>query len=191
MGKQMQEHDMKQSRMFYVPLMCATIGVCGFYAEQSRADQAGETSFTVRPIGYVRIADGRTRIVLDKKYEAGLLGLHDFSHMYVFWWFNKNDTPERRATLQVHPRGNKENPLTGVFATRSPARPNLIAMTLCKIVSVKDNVVEVEKIDAFSDTPVLDMKPFLPGYDSATDVKLPDWARPKQHAKVAPDKTSS
>jgi len=182
---------MKQSRMFYVPLMCATIGVCGFYAEQSRADQAGETSFTVRPIGYVRIADGRTRIVLDKKYEAGLLGLGEFSHVYVFWWFNKNDTPERRATLQVHPKGNKENPLTGVFATRSPARPNLIAMTLCKIVSVKDNVVEVEKIDAFSDTPVLDMKPFLPGYDSASDVKLPAWAKPKQDKKFTPAKPSS
>jgi tRNA-Thr(GGU) m(6)t(6)A37 methyltransferase TsaA len=133
----------------------------------------------MRPIGYVRIADGRTRIVLDKKYEAGLLGLRDFSHVYVFWWFDKNDTPEKRETLQVHPRGKEENPLTGVFATRSPARPNLIAMTLCKIVSIKENVVEVEKIDAFSGTPVLDMKPFLPGYDSTSDAKLPDWAKQK------------
>ena len=113
--------------------------------------------------------------VLEKKYEPGLLGLDGFSHVYVFWWFDRNDTPEGRAVLQVHPRGDRKNPLTGVFATRSPRRPNLIAMTLCKIVAVKENVVEVEKIDAFDGTPVLDMKPFLPGYDTAEDAKVPDW----------------
>ncbi|MGQ9918266.1 MAG: TrmO family methyltransferase domain-containing protein [Bryobacteraceae bacterium] len=76
--------------------------------------------------------------------------------------------------MQVHPRGNRTNPLPGVFATRSPRRPNLIALTLCKIVSVKANVVEVEMIDAFAGTPVLDMKPFIPGYDSATDSQWPE-----------------
>ena len=49
----------------------------------------------------------------------------------------------------------------------SPFRPNLIALSLCKIVSVKENVVEVEKIDAFEGTPVLDLKPYAPGQDSA------------------------
>jgi tRNA (Thr-GGU) A37 N-methylase len=48
-------------------------------------------------------------------------------------------------------------------------------VTLCEIVSVRDNVVEVEKIDAFDGTPVLDIKPFLPGYDSASDAKVPNW----------------
>jgi len=104
-----------------------------------------------------------------------LLGLDGFSHVYVFWWFDKNDTPEKRSILQVHPRGNPKNPLTGVFATRSPVRPNLIALTLCKVVSVKENVVEVEKIDAFPGTAVLDIKPFIPGYDSVPDARVPDW----------------
>lgn len=131
--------------------------------------------FTVRPIGFVRKTEGRTLIVLDKRYQPGLLGLDRFSHVYVFWWFNRNDTPEARATLQVHPRGNRNNPLTGVFATRSPRRPNLIALTLCKIVSVKENVVEVETIDAFADTPVLDIKPFISGYDSTADARSPTW----------------
>lgn len=71
--------------------------------------------------------------------------------------------------------GNPENPLTGVFATRSPVRPNLVALTLCKIVAVKDNVVELEKIDAFDGTPVLDIKPFIPGYDTVEDGKVPKW----------------
>ncbi|MCX7885810.1 MAG: TrmO family methyltransferase, partial [Verrucomicrobiae bacterium] len=94
----------------------------------------------------------------------------------VFWWFDKNDTPQHRATLQVHPRGDKKNPPTGVFACRAPVRPNLIALSLCKIVSVKTNVVEVDKIDAFEGTPVLDLKPYAPGQDAASGVKVPPWA---------------
>lgn len=141
-------------------------------------DQAGAT-FIVRPIGVVQKTQDRTWIVLDKQYQAGLLGLEGFSHIHVLWWFDKNDTPEKRSILQVHPRGDSKNPLTGVFATRSPMRPNLIGLTLCKIVSVKDNVVEVEKIDAFAGTPVLDIKPFSPGQDAAAGARAPDWARPK------------
>lgn len=133
-------------------------------------------TFTVRPIGVVEKIEGRTRIVVDKKYQPGLLGLDGFSHVYVVWWFDRNDTPEARATLQVHPMGNRKNPLTGVFATRSPRRPNLIAFSLCKVVSVKANVIEVEAIDAFAGTPVLDLKPFIPGYDSVTDARTPEWA---------------
>ena len=71
--------------------------------------------------------------------------------------------------------GDRENPLTGVFATRSPMRPNLIALTLCKITSVRDNVIEVDEIDAFEGTPVLDIKPFLPAHDSASETRVPDW----------------
>ncbi len=133
------------------------------------------TAFTVHPIGHVKKADDRTLIVLDKKYEPGLLGLEGFSHVYVFWWFDRNDTSEKRSTLQVYPMGNKDNPLTGVFATRSPVRPNLIALTLCKLVSTKENIIEIEKTDAFDGTPVLDIKPFIPGYDSTPDAKLPEW----------------
>ena len=146
-------------------------------AQDADAPQAELKPFQVRPIGWVRKADGRTTIELAEPYQPGLLGLEGFSHVYVIYWFDRNDTPQRRATLQVHPRGNRQNPLTGVFATRSPARPNLIALTLCKIVAVRGNVVEVEKIDAFADTPVLDLKPYIPGYDSAEEASVPDWLR--------------
>ena len=131
-------------------------------------------------------SEDRTLIVLDEKYQPGLLGLEGFSHIYMFWWFDRNDTPEKRAILQVHPMGNRDNPLTGVFVTRSPVRPNLIALTLCKAVAVKGNVIEIEKTDAFDGTPVLDIKPFIPGYDSAPDAKMPDWlerARSKRQAE--------
>lgn len=140
------------------------------------AEEQDETTFTVRPIGRVQRTEGRTLIIFDEKYQAGLLGLDGWSHVQVIWWFHKNDTPQRRAVLQVHPRGNPDNPLTGVFACRAPVRPNLIALTLCKVVGVEDNVLEVETIDAFDGTPVLDLKPFAPGMDSATGVRVPDWA---------------
>jgi tRNA (adenine37-N6)-methyltransferase len=150
----------------------------GFFVMPA-AQAEDEKSFVVRPIGHVEKKDGRSLIVLDKKYEGGLLWLDGWSHVHVFWWFDKNDTPQKRSMLQVHPRGDAKNPLTGVFACRSPFRPNLIGLTLCKIVSVKDNLVEVEGIDAFEGTPVLDLKPFTPGPDSASEVKAPDWAKPK------------
>jgi tRNA-Thr(GGU) m(6)t(6)A37 methyltransferase TsaA len=142
-------------------------------------EEAEEVSFTVHPIGHVRQIDGKAMIVLDKKYEDGLLGVDQWSHVQVIWWFDKNDTPEKRSILRVHPRGNSKNPLTGVFACRAPFRPNLIALSLCKVVGVKDNVVEVEKIDAFPDTPVLDIKPFTPGQDFAKDLRVPQWAGPR------------
>lgn len=144
---------------------------------RSLAAEPAAKSFTVYPIGYVEKIDERMVIVIDKKYQDGLLGLAHWSHVQVIWWLDRNDTPQRRAILQVHPRGDKNNPLTGVFACRAPVRPNLIALTLCKIVSVKDNIVEVEKIDALPGTPVLDLKPYAPGQDSAPKVKVPAWAR--------------
>jgi len=157
------------------------------HSNRAHADEpTAAPEFTVRPIAHVKKTEDHTVIVLDKKFQPGLLGLKDYSHAYVFWWFSKNDTPEKRSVLQVRPMGNRENPVTGVFATRSPMRPNLIAMTLCKVILVKDNEVEVEKIDAFDGTPVLDIKPFIPGYDSTPNAKLPDWlvkARKKRETK--------
>jgi len=141
------------------------------------------TEFKVRPIGHIEKSEDRTLIVLHKKYEPGLLGLDGYSHAYVFWWFDRNDTPRKRAVLQVHPMGNRDNPLTGVFATRSPVRPNLVALTLCKIVSVKENVVEVEKIDAFDGTAIIDIKPFIPGYDTSDDATMPEWLERARKAR--------
>ncbi len=159
------------------PCVTLVLLVILFPQAVANAEEKDEKTFSVHPIGRVARIDGRTLIVVDEKYQPGLLGLDGWSHVQVVWWFDKNDTPQKRSILQVHPRGNKNNPLTGVFACRAPVRPNLIALSLCKVVSVRDNVVEVEHIDAFDGTPVLDLKPFAPGQDSATGVKVPDWTR--------------
>lgn len=115
--------------------------------------------FELRPIGRIRETTNKTRIVLYQKFRPGLSGLKKGSEIWVLWWFHRNDNPRMRATLKVHPRGNPANPLTGVFATRAPMRPNPIALSRRKILSVNKNVVEIDSIDAFPDTPVLDIKP--------------------------------
>jgi len=116
-------------------------------------------TYTMQPIGWVRKSGGKTFIEIDRRYQPALLGVDRLKSLQVLWWFDRNDTPEKRAILQVHPRGDPDNPLRGVFATRSPYRPNLIALTEVDVIAVRDNVIEIDGIDAFTDTPVLDLKP--------------------------------
>jgi tRNA-Thr(GGU) m(6)t(6)A37 methyltransferase TsaA len=115
--------------------------------------------FSMYPIGWVRKADGRTYIEIDERYRPALLGVDQLDSIWVLYWFDRNDTPERRAILQVHPRRNPDKPIRGVFATRAPVRPNLIALSRCRVLSLRDNIIEIDGIDAFADTPVLDIKP--------------------------------
>jgi len=143
-----------------VLLVCSIlmwVGGCA-HLKAERKGVEGKETFMVSPIGFVQKKDGRTSIVLEKRYEPGLMGLEQFSHVTVVYWFHLNDTPQKRAILQVHPQGNEANPMRGVFATHSPVRPNLIAISCCKILSVHANIIEIDGIDAFDGTPVLDLK---------------------------------
>ena len=115
--------------------------------------------FEVRPIGWVRKADGKATIEIEEQYRPALLGVENLDSIWVLYWFHRNDTPEMRAILQVHPRRNPDNPIRGVFATRAPVRPNLIALSRCRVLGVRGTTIEIDGIDAFADTPVLDIKP--------------------------------
>ncbi len=147
---------MRMSSVLAVTVLLCVVG-CANLPEPEK-ESTSQQSFDLYPIGSVKKQEGHTYIVIDKQYEPGLMRLENFSHVTVIYWFDKNDTPEKRAVLQVHPQGNKDNPMRGVFATHSPVRPNLIAISRCKILSVKDNIIEIDNIDAFPDTPVLDLK---------------------------------
>jgi tRNA-Thr(GGU) m(6)t(6)A37 methyltransferase TsaA len=164
------------TKVFLTVMMCVVIGWGSLLgsATARESEQVTEKRFMLRPIGSVHKSNGLTTLVMKKDIEPALHGLGGFSHVWVLWWFDRSDTPKKRSVLQVHPRGNGGNPLTGVFACRSPVRPNLIALSLCRVLSVKNNVVEIDKIDAFADTPILDLKPYIPGYDSA-EASVPDW----------------
>ena len=131
--------------------------------------------FTIVPVGFIRKKDDKTRIEIDDRYSDALLGLDGFSHIHVFYWFHKNDSSEKRSVLQVHPRKDKRNPLTGVFATHSPMRPNLIAYTLCKILDIDGTTIKIDEIDALDKSPVIDIKCYIPSTRSFTDLRLPDW----------------
>ena len=132
-------------------------------------------SIRVDPVGQVGKKEAACWIEIFEPYSDALLGLEGFSHIQVLFWFHENDTVDRRKTLRVHPRNDENNPLCGVFATHSPLRPNLIGLTLCKIKSIKGRYIEIEDIDAFDGTPVIDIKCYIPGGVPDADVRVPEW----------------
>ncbi len=91
------------------------------------------------------------------EYGRGLLRIEDCDHLWVLFWMSEL-RPEQRNTLQVHPRGNRDNPLTGVFAVHSPMRPNPIGMTKVRLVKRDGLRLTVEGLDAFDGSPVIDIK---------------------------------
>ena len=139
-------------------------GVLGTPSSNASESEAAGTDYSsavykVCPVGRVRNKKGKPiQLEIFDKYIPALHRLEYCSHVTVVWWFHKSDTPEKRKILKVHPRGDKKNPLTGVFATHAPVRPNLIAITTCKVLSVEGGMVTIDKIDAFDDTPILDLK---------------------------------
>jgi len=91
--------------------------------------------------------------------------------------------------LKVHPRGRQDMPLLGVFATRTNLRPNPIGLTLCELVKVEDNVLTVRGLDAYNDTPVLDVKPY-DLWDCVPNARMPEWWK-KLEAEKQPRGSSS
>jgi tRNA-Thr(GGU) m(6)t(6)A37 methyltransferase TsaA len=134
-------------------------------------------SFRLNPIGTVKHQGKQTFLEILPQYAPALDGLAGFSHVWVLYWFHETDTPEDRATLKVHPRRDPTNPLTGVFATRSPVRPNLIGLTACRILKVEGNTVEVADLDAKDGSPIVDLKPYIPKGDSIPEAATPDWVK--------------
>jgi tRNA-Thr(GGU) m(6)t(6)A37 methyltransferase TsaA len=150
-------------------LSCLLLGLTAHGAQQKAQ------VFSIVPVGVVEKKAGKSHLRIFEEYAGALKGLDGYSHVVVLYWFHKNDTPSKRRVLQVHPRGNRKNPLTGVFACRAPVRPNLIALSVCKVLAVEGNTVHIDKIDAFDDTPIIDLKPHIPAIDAPKDAKLPDW----------------
>ena len=141
------------------------------------AEPANEVK--LRPIGRVEKSDGKTEVVIDDRFTAGLRHLDRYSHVWVIYWLDRNDNPGDRAVLEVIPRGNRDNPVAGVFACRSQYRPNLVALSLCRIKRIQGNRVVIESIDAFDDSPVIDLKPYVPAIDSADKVRTANWKPPE------------
>jgi tRNA-Thr(GGU) m(6)t(6)A37 methyltransferase TsaA len=136
-----------------------------------------EETYEVFPVGYVRRSGGRTTLEILAPYVPALKELDRFSHVQVLWWFSKfDDEMYRRVTQNEH--APYDAPVLGVFACRSPVRPNPIALTTAEIVSIdpEEGTVEIVNIDAFDGTPVVDLKPYIPVCDRAERVRVGEWA---------------
>jgi tRNA-Thr(GGU) m(6)t(6)A37 methyltransferase TsaA len=115
-----------------------------------------------------------SEMVIDSDLDGVLDGLEDFSHLLVLYWPHLI-SPERRFVTRVHPTGREDFPLVGVFATRSPARPNTILATVVKLLEREGNVLRVTGLDAVDGSPVLDIKPYVPCHHDVGEVRMPAW----------------
>jgi tRNA-Thr(GGU) m(6)t(6)A37 methyltransferase TsaA len=113
-------------------------------------------------------------VVIDSSLAEALDGLEEFSHIIVLYWMHWVTATES-LPAKVHPMGKGKLPLVGFFATRSPNRPNPVGKATVRLLQRRDNILRVEGLDAVDGTPVVDIKPYIPGYDSVTDAKAPQW----------------
>lgn len=113
-------------------------------------------------------------LVIDSEFAGIADGLEDFSHLLVLYWAHRVGQDGRSMT-KAHPMGRKDLPLVGIFATCSPARPNPVCAMVVRLLERKGNVLEVEGLDAIDGSPLVDIKPYNPGYYAAADVKVADW----------------
>ena len=132
--------------------------------------------YTVEPIGFVRSElkqledapmqgdEGAPEAWLELTVSAtpGLMGIQPGDELLVLTWLHLGE----RDVLQVHPRGDLNSPLTGVFATRSPDRPNPIGLHRVSVLEVAEGRVRVTPLEAIDGTPLVDIKPVLAGSPS-------------------------
>ncbi|MCH1940675.1 SAM-dependent methyltransferase [Holdemania massiliensis] len=134
-------------------------------------------TYQVNSIGTIRCGAQGTFLCLDKPFIPALLGLEGFSHLQVLWWFSDFDSDPYRTVLQT-PQPYKNGPeQMGIFATRSPVRPNPIGLTTVEILHVDaaQGLIEIAYIDAHDCSPILDLKPYTPSFDRLNTPRVPAW----------------
>ncbi|MFC1901783.1 tRNA (N6-threonylcarbamoyladenosine(37)-N6)-methyltransferase TrmO [Chloroflexota bacterium] len=137
---------------------------------------------TLKPIGIVRselkqagrrdVDNVCSEIVVDSYLSEALDNLDEFSHIIVIYWMHRSVGP---SPIKVRPKKRPELPLMGVFATRSPNRPNPLGKATVRLLQRRGNILKVKGLDAIDGTPVIDIKPYIPGYDSVKRAKAPSW----------------
>ncbi|UTV30581.1 SAM-dependent methyltransferase [Photobacterium atrarenae] len=141
---------------------------------------------TVEPVGQVVSTRAKaiddhwdeetSAIIISDTFKSEVLsGLADFSHIEVLYYFNQVD--ESRITVGArHPRNNPDWPKVGIFAQRGKNRPNRLGVTICRVLAVKGNEIQVHGLDAIDGTPVIDIKPVMKEFLPREPVKQPVWS---------------
>jgi tRNA-Thr(GGU) m(6)t(6)A37 methyltransferase TsaA len=127
----------------------------------------------------VRTGENGFHLEINGKYLRGLKGLDGFSHLDVFWWCHKLDDGAFRKTMECDTPYKKGPSKIGVFATRSPLRPNPIALSVVPILKIDytTGLIHIPYIDAEDGTPIIDLKPYHPSIERVRNVAVPEWCR--------------
>ncbi|MBI9049314.1 MAG: SAM-dependent methyltransferase [Anaerolineaceae bacterium] len=132
----------------------------------------------LKPIGKINCQNGQFNIQVDEAYRAGLLEVNQFDTLQVLFWCHYMDKKEMRSML-VFDQPYKHSPeKMGVFATRSPVRPNPIALTAVSVLNVdaEAGIITIPYIDAEDGSPLLDLKPYTPSIDRVKNTQPPAWS---------------
>lgn len=134
-------------------------------------------TFKVKTIGTIKI-DKIFTVNVKKEYLPALKNIDGFSHLQIVWWGNKSDSDEKRGMLiEKSPYKNSPDEI-GIFATRSPFRPNPILISTVEVLGIdyKKGIIRLPYIDADNDTPVLDIKPYHL-MERVKKCNVPDWCK--------------
>lgn len=153
---------------------------------------------TLTPIGYIRTpyqekqhaprqpgvdkqnVTGIIELLPDKNYDQALEYLAGFERIWIIFWFHKNTEWKPKV---LPPRSGRTK--RGVFATRSPHRPNPIGLSLCTLIDVKGRTIRVENPDLLDGTPVLDIKPYIPYAEAFPDSEI-GWLAEAENSDETP-----
>ena len=119
------------------------------------------------------------RIELLPRYKDGLKDLDGFSHLILLYHFHLMD----KVTMQAKPFMEDEE--HGIFAIRAPSRPNPIGLSIVRLVDIEENVLHIKDVDIVDGTPLLDIKPYIPGFDEREEVRI-GWL--EDHIDKLPNK---
>lgn len=141
------------------------------------------TSLEGMPIQPKAATGIKGKVILDKAFESGLADLEGFSHIILIYYLHKSDGFELKVIpfLDTTPRG--------IFSTRAPKRPNAIGMSVVRLTSIEENTLFIENVDMLDGTPLLDIKPYVPEFDTHEADKR-GWVgdKTKDLSKIKSDK---
>ena len=131
----------------------------------------------LKPIGFIQTNETESFIRLDKNYAAGLTHLDGFSHIFILWHFDQSDSAQNRL-IEKSPYKNAPE-IIGTFATRSPNRPNPIALSCVGVCHIdhQKGIITIDYIDAEHGSPVIDIKPYIPSLDRVNHPQVPEWCQ--------------
>lgn len=150
-------------------------------------------SFTFEPIGILRTpylnikdmpiqpsgASGiRGTLILDPAYRQGIKDLDGFSHIFLIYVLHQAGQPQMTVIPFLDQKPH------GVFATRSPKRPNPIGLSIVRLISVDENILTLENVDMLDGSPVIDIKPYVPAFDQPENVKVGWLSKSSQEVKT-------